>query len=154
MLRQTLASSLEEVLEKMFFFSAAEEPCACGGSPGGKIAARVGFAGDPPGTLTLWVTYEAALSIAADFLAIEACELQEEQVAAVVCELANMVCGSVLSRIESSATFRLSAPCLLRGPEAAHGVRNNAAAHTVEMYKGALTVEMIMDVPACTKTAE
>lgn len=154
MLRQTLASSVEEVLEKMFFFSAAEEPCACGGSPQREIVARVGFAGHPPGALTLRVTYAAARSIAADFLALEACELQEEQVAAVVCELANMVCGSVLSRIESSATFRLSVPCLLRGPEAMHGVQNNAAAHTVEMYNGALTAEIIMDVPACSKTAE
>jgi CheY-specific phosphatase CheX len=147
-------SSVVEVLEKMFFVSAGEGAGACAGSPTQEIAARVPFAGEPPGELTLQVTCAAARSIAADFLALEACELREDQITAVVCELANMICGSVLSRIESTAAFRLGTPRLFTGPEATPDIRGNSATHRVEMYDGALTVAMIMDVPACIKTAQ
>ena len=72
---------------------------------------------------------------------------------AVVCELANMICGSVLSRIESAADIRLGTPCLLTDPEVAPGVQGDAAAHRVELYGGALTVVMIMDSPTRVTTA-
>jgi CheY-specific phosphatase CheX len=153
-LQQTLESSVEEVLEKMFFFSAPEEPGGSEGPREPEIAAQVGFVGVPPGVLKLRVTRNAALSIAADFLAVEARELHEEQVTAVVCELANVICGSVLSRIGSAAAFRLGAPRLVLCPETVRGAPDDAAEHTVEMFGGALTVAMAMDAPACSKTAK
>jgi CheY-specific phosphatase CheX len=152
-LQQTLASSVEDVLEKMFFFSPPEDPDAGSGSPEPEIAARVSFTGEPPGDLTLRVTRDAARSIAADFLAAEIYELQEDQVIGVLCELANMICGSVLSRVESATTFHLSAPCLVPAEEMAQGVMSDAALHRVEMFGGALTVAMTMDKAARVKAA-
>ena len=52
----------------------------------------------------------AANAIAADFLGEDAESLTAQQSTDVTLELANMICGAVLSRIESSATFRLGAP--------------------------------------------
>jgi len=108
-----LAESVHEVLEKMFFVDlmdpgAAEERT-------GDIAAEVIFDGDPPGTFRLDLERAAAKSAAADFLGEDPEELTTEQLNEVVCELANMVCGSVLSRIESSATFRLAKPRITPG---------------------------------------
>ncbi len=152
-LQQTLVSSAEEVLEKMFFFSPPENSGAGCRSTEPEIAACVNFTGDPPGELTLRVARDAARSIAADFLAAEIYELQEDQVTGVLCELANMICGSVLSRIESSTVFHLSAPRLLPGTEIPQGAAYSAAEHRVEMFGGALTVAMTMDRAARVKAA-
>jgi CheY-specific phosphatase CheX len=82
------------------------------------IAARLDFEGTPCGTMFVEVTPPAARSIAADFLAADESELTDRQVEDVVCELANMICGSSLSRLEAESTFRLEAPVILSGGEA------------------------------------
>ncbi len=106
--RQALAASLENVLEKMFFAPSAAEERA---SPAGPTySVRLSFDGDLRGRLTLRIGAAAAHSIAADFLGEEETALTARQVKEVVCELANIVCGSMLSRIEKSGEFRLGAP--------------------------------------------
>ena len=59
------------------------------------------------GDLTGWLVYvctdqATASSVAGDFLGEDETALAERQVEEVVCELANMICGSVLSRVEST----------------------------------------------------
>src|SRR5271165_6215349 len=101
-LRQALAESLDEVLEKMFFVRSLGE--LAGPASGPVTAAHLTFEGDPPGSLTLRMTPAAARSVAADFLGEEEAELSPKQIGEVVCELANMICGSVLSRVERNTT--------------------------------------------------
>jgi CheY-specific phosphatase CheX len=51
--------------------------------------------------------------VGSGFLGKEEEEISDEQTGEVVCELANMFCGSALSRLEAQTTFRLSHPELV-----------------------------------------
>lgn len=156
-LRLALAESLDEVLEKMFFVRSLGEPRDLAGEP--SVTAHLTFEGDPPGWLTLRVAATAARSVAADFLGEEESELSERQIGEVVCELANMICGSVLSRVESNTTFRLATPQLIAsgeegGPAGRQpGIPPTATTHAAEIGSGAITVIFNTDTPACS-TAE
>ncbi len=152
-LQEELTASVQEVLEKMFFVSPPEAPGARFGPEDENLAAQVPFEGDSQGELVLKLSYPAARSIAADFLAVEPQELQEEQVSAVVCELANMICGSVLSRVECAATFHLASPRIVPASHAT-AKTEGAAVYTVEMFGGELTVALTMGTPACIRAAK
>jgi hypothetical protein len=109
-----LAAAAAEVLETMFF-SSVYGPAQPGPyPPAPRVAARVGFEGTPSGVLTLGVSEAAMRGLAGNFLASdEDGPLPLPQVAGVACELANMICGSLLSRVKAERHFRLSSPELL-----------------------------------------
>ncbi len=138
----------------MFFIPPPERPWSGCYSTETAIVARLDFEGDPPGELSLSLTREAARAIASDFLALDAQELGEEEVAGVICELANMICGSVLSHIESCTSFRIGSPHLVRAAGIPPDDTARAAQYVREMSGGVLSVLMTTDVPACIKTAE
>ena len=149
---------MAEVLEKMFFIRAFEEPLEEPESPRRNIAVQLAFDGDPSGSLTLRTTSAAARSIAADFLGEDESELSERQVEEVVSELANMICGAVLSRVESRAVFRLGSPRILPADHPSTALSGDVpdagtapAGATVRLAEiGGLTVTMHMEEPACT----
>lgn len=118
----SLREAVDEVLETMFF-TQTEGPADPDRPPEELIVARVDFEGNPPGTLRLRITRQAACRMAADFLGEEECELAAARITEVVAELANMICGSVLSRVESETPFRLSPPAVAAaiGPVAEPG---------------------------------
>lgn len=141
-LQLVLQQSVGDVLEKMFFIRSLGDADEGRALPEGEVTAHLSFEGEPSGSLTLRVTCEAARSISADFLGSEEEDLNQQQVGEVVCELANMICGSVLSRMESAATFRLAPPELGEG-EREEPVASSAgmsALHSVEIGGGNLTV--------------
>ncbi len=142
-LQFVLQQSVEDVLEKMFFIRSLGDAEEGPGLPEGEVTAHLSFDGEPSGSLTLRVTREAARSISADFLGAEEEDLNEQQVGEVVCELANMICGSVLSRVESAVTFRLAQPELgeeNEREERASPTTGLSALHRVEIGGGNLTV--------------
>jgi CheY-specific phosphatase CheX len=147
-----LRESVGEVLEKMFFVEPLDEPPVAADPPDGEIAVKLSFEGSPSGVLTLSVSPDAARQVAADFLGEEPSDLAAGRIGEVVCELANMICGSVLSRVESSSTFRLAAPSLLmaeewrRRPETA----DCRAVHSVAIGDGILTATLETRDPVCT----
>ncbi|HTS30338.1 MAG TPA: chemotaxis protein CheX [Bryobacteraceae bacterium] len=160
---RTLQECVNEVLEKMFFIDCSGEQ---GGelSPEAGITVRLEFEGDPPGVLFLRVTAEAARDVAGGFLGIDDKDLSEPQIGAVVCELANMICGSVLSRIESSATFRLGAPHIVSsesdsgepGRRVQGAVPDPAAcsaAYAAMVGEGRLVVRLDLEKPAWNASA-
>jgi CheY-specific phosphatase CheX len=111
---QMLSTAAEQVLETMFF-TAVYGP-APEGEPADtpRFAARLGFEGTPSGALTIGISQPAAHTLAGNFLAVEEEEgLTDAQVGGVVCELANMICGALLSRVEGEEHFRLSSPELV-----------------------------------------
>ena len=116
-LNRAVSESVAEVLEKMFFISATEETGPPEEPRGPEIMVRLAFEGEPCGTLVLKIPVAAALPIAADFLAEDEQSLSDGQVSGVICELANMVCGSVLSRVESESAFRLAHPVVVPSEE-------------------------------------
>jgi len=141
-----LAESTAEVLEKMFFVRATEESVPASGDVDGDLNCEVSFSGNPSGRLVLRVGLGAAHSMAADFLGDDEGALSEVRVSQVVCELANMICGSVLSRIESGTTFRLESPRLLSAWEASGP---HTVTHSVVLGGGILTVEFSTERPVC-----
>lgn len=106
---QALFDSAAEVLETMFFTSLSEDAVS---SPLGEdsMSAILSFRGSPSGRFGIRVSPLTARRIAASFLAQEEEELTETQTGEVIGELANMLCGSVLSRLEKDSRFELSHP--------------------------------------------
>ena len=111
---QMMSAAAEEVLETMFFTgiygpAADGEPAA---EP--RYAAHLRFEGAPSGALTIGVSQPAAHNLATNFLAAEEDGgLTDAQVGGVVCELANMICGALLSRVPGEEHFRLANPELV-----------------------------------------
>ena len=150
-LDRVLRESLVDVLEKMFFVSILDEPSDAATPPvPDEIAVRLSFEGKPSGSLMVQLDRSVARSIAADFLGAETGELSDSQVGEVMCELANMICGSVLSRVEGAVTFRLGAPAIVAtGPPPA-----GAVVYSVPLGPAAITVAMITETPICPPAAE
>ena len=115
---EALRASAEEVLETMFFCCLAGDDAKpeSGGAenraPAPLLSSRLSFRGAPSGVFEVGVSVPAARGLAANFLGAEEPEVSGKQVADVVCELANVLCGSVLSRFRTASVFDLSPPDL------------------------------------------
>jgi hypothetical protein len=116
-----LASAVEEVLETMCFATVlassegtgpppAPEDGAPAAAPAITLSAELNFHGGIPGRFRLRLPLNLARGIAAGFLGRDETEVSDTQAREVAGELANMICGSVLSRLEGEATFNLSHP--------------------------------------------
>ena len=138
-MEQALAQSVSDVLEKMFFLEAladTEEPSL---NPAGDLSIRLHFHGDPPGQFRLRLARSAADAIAADFLGEDPDTLSAGQSQEVARELANMICGSLLSRIENRGSFKLSAPEVVEVAALPGTGPGGETAYTVETGNGTLT---------------
>jgi CheY-specific phosphatase CheX len=149
-LERALTECTEEVLEQMFFAQPVEEPVPQDppqSGDSGHLAVDVGFIGDPSGRLLLRISKPAARSIAADFLAEDEAVLSDQQVGEVICELANIICGSVLTRVESQTSFRLGSPRLLfqfSEPE-----MRPVAVRSLDLWNGNITIAMTTESDLC-----
>jgi CheY-specific phosphatase CheX len=106
--QQIFLESAGEVLETMFFTGVAEDNIE--EDAASLICAELTFHGQPSGRFGVRVPPRTGRLIAASFLGLDESEVSERQVADVVCELTNMFCGSVLSRVEAGARFELMHP--------------------------------------------
>ena len=149
-IRAALGSATADVLESMFFLEAlgeATEPPADVET----VTVHLAFDGDPPGCFQMRIARAAADTIAADFLGEDTESLTGRQRDDVTLELANMICGAVLSRLESSATFRLGAPQIVAFDTGRQGAAEDTR-HTVETGSGTLTVAIQMETRTCLAT--
>lgn len=149
-LPETVWAALTEILEKMFFIDTTDvEADGCRMAPDEDcVTAGLTFEGDPPGRLWIRLSNEAARALAADFLGEEPSGLPAQKMEAVVCELANMICGSVLSRVESMTDFRLAAPRIVPDGSAPLAM----VSQTVPLTGGWLTVGLTMESTAWPAT--
>lgn len=102
-----LLPSAAQVLETMFFTeikSAVERPAA---TTRCSLSRTVEFQGPPDGELCLGLKSETAAALASSFLGVSPAEVTENDCAQVADELANMICGSVLSKCAPYSLFRL-----------------------------------------------
>lgn len=116
-LRNLLQNSARQVLETFFFQSVDPEPEDLDPDP--VVWAEVRFQGDPPGFFHLGLSERALAESASSFLGADpAVQPSPEEAAGVLREMANVICGAALSRLESDRTFKLDPPVLLdRLPE-------------------------------------
>lgn len=107
-----------EVLETMFFELPVDGPGISTGPPDHDVAVTAAFSGDLEGELSLACGHWAMRRLAASFLGREDdSTVTGDEIHQVACELANMVCGNALSRIEPHGRFRIATP-ELRAPDA------------------------------------
>lgn len=107
--------AVAEVLETMFF--AAAEPSSNVAYPlaGEWLTVVVDFTGSPSGSTWIWLENETARALACDFLGLEPEDVSDECVRQTACEFGNMICGSIVSRVESNSSFTLASPRLESG---------------------------------------
>ncbi|MFN7994809.1 MAG: chemotaxis protein CheX [Bryobacteraceae bacterium] len=141
-----LTSAVEEILETMCFtpvLSSAEgDPPPDVEASGPKLCAEVQFHGSPSGGFRVGVPKKLAQAVGAAFLGQEETEVSDSQAEEVVCELTNMICGSVLSRLESKTIFKITHPELI--PVTGKiGFDAAAADRWFDLGDGALNVSLI-----------
>jgi hypothetical protein len=104
---QLVNASASEVLETMFFTGVLGDADSL---PADALTTRLNFRGIPSGSFGVSLSRDSSRQIAAGFLAEDEHEISQDRVDEVVCELTNMLCGSILSKIESEGSFELSHP--------------------------------------------
>ncbi len=143
-----VSGAVETVLETMFF-SAPLGP-AEPEDGASVVEARLAFHGNPSGTLDVCLSEASARLLAAGFLGEDEETLSDSQPGEVVCELANMLCGSLVSKLETEESFDLTSPELVpagaamaTGPEAPPVARQS-----FELENGILTVTLHLKAAA------
>jgi CheY-specific phosphatase CheX len=137
--QKVFLESASEVLETMFFTGVAEEETV--EDAASLICAELTFKGNPCGRFGVRMPPATGRLIAASFLGLDESEVADRQVADVVCELTNMFCGSVLSRVEIGARFELMHPEI----DQTHGDWRqlpNAVGYTFGIEEGTVTLWM------------
>jgi len=109
-IERALSDSAAEVLETMFFTTLLEDGEPVADSAGQWISAQLSFHGNPPGHFGIRIPLATGRRLAANFLGLEEQTLTGQQINEVTSELANMLSGSVLSRLEKGSSFVLSQP--------------------------------------------
>lgn len=112
-----------EVLETMFFEEAV--PGACEHAwLAQAVSAHLSFEGSHCGEFLLSASPDTARSIAAGFLGVDLEEMSETQPGEVILELANILCGALMSTLWPESNLSLGTPELVSAehsfPEAMH----------------------------------
>jgi hypothetical protein len=102
---------MQAALETMFFAAPDTVSMDPRRPAGALIAAKLTFQGTPDGWFGLIVSDPLARTLAANFLGCEDdAHLLPASVSDVTLELANIMCGAALSRMESGVNFDLGVP--------------------------------------------
>jgi hypothetical protein len=110
-----------EVLETMFFTEAMPAECEHGWFASA-MTVQVAFDGSHSGEMWLAVGGEAVPALASAFLALDPEEAGEMERSQVMLELANILCGAVLSSLWRESRLQLDAPKLAEWQCAGEGV--------------------------------
>jgi len=104
-------AAVPDVLEKMFFELVAESPGICSLPESEPLdMSRVDFGGSARGSLIVAVPPSLSASLTAAFLALEDQGTSASNIEFVLGELANILCGSALGRLQPDGVLRLSTP--------------------------------------------
>ena len=144
-LENLLDSAAEEVLETMFY-TGIFGPGTEGDGP--YVSAGVSFQGTRNGSLDVAAPESTAMALAASFLGEDPESVPAEQVPTVIGELANVLCGVVLGRVEEGGQFVIAPPQVSR-LDLANLARNVEVRRVFELEEGTLSVGLTID-PATT----
>ena len=133
----TLSRVGAEVLETMFFDEALPAPCEHGWIASA-ASVRLAFEGSHCGVFLLSVAPEVAQSITPAFLGIEPEEVTEGQSSQVLLELANILCGSILSHLWPNSDLNLGGPELIQ----VEGPIEDALHECFQLTEGMLSVSI------------
>jgi CheY-specific phosphatase CheX len=147
--RRLLAESAQQTLETMFFATPDSVSASAARPSGSLIASSLTFQGSPCGSFAAVVSAPLASLLAADFLGMDdSSGLSPGQAEEVVGELSNIICGAVLSELESGSNFNLSTPRLVAvsgsepGPDFQSGFPVSCR---LEMPQGAIVLHLAFE---------
>lgn len=144
-LDQLLAPAVTSVLETMFFSETlgTSDPSESTGD----VQARLAFSGEVSGTFAVRISEASARNMAASFLGEFDETITELQTGEAVCELTNILCGSVLSKLGSQGCFDLGSPQVL--PANAEPLTSTLACQqSFAVENGTMTVSLYMSSAA------
>ena len=133
-LSEALGAEAEQVLETMFFMTVVSqsESAPEAGLP---VCACLEFRGEPSGSFGINLSEPAARVLASNFLGDEPESLSPEQIHEVICELANIVCGAVLTKVHGDNLFELTSP-ELQDPARAAAAATVSISRTLDVGDG------------------
>jgi CheY-specific phosphatase CheX len=137
-LTQALSDSIPEILGTMFFSDVMED-CEDAAAAAEPLAVSLFFQGPLSGDFRLRIDLPAARLLAASFLAEEEDALAPAQMEEAICELANMICGGALTRLQPDALYSLSHPEVVRVGDSLLSDGVVMTHHTVCLDGGRLT---------------
>jgi CheY-specific phosphatase CheX len=138
-----LAPCCEQVLETMFFTGILAVSEDAPAAMPFDISATVAFTGPPDGLLSIALSRDAAAALASSFLGVDLQAVSATECSEVAGELANMICGALLSRATTGRMFRLAGPDLERQWDAA--AHDAAVTAALELPEGNLRVRVCVD---------
>jgi len=142
---EILGSTVDEVLETMFFTEALATDCAHEWRIDA-VSAHVRFDGSHLGEMLITLSSQAADSIAPAFLGLDPSETTPEARGQVILELTNILCGAVLSRLWPESKLSLATPEL-----AGSDVRIEGLHHCFALPEGMLSVSLSVQAkPECS----
>lgn len=130
-----------DALERMFFLVVLAKSCDPA-MPADGVTAQLTFIGEASGVFTLSLSQETAAEATANFLGEDPAAIRGEQINAVVCEMANIVCGSALSRWRDEGLFSLGQPRIVIGDAE---YPRNAEVSAFDMEYGRLTFSLAIE---------
>jgi CheY-specific phosphatase CheX len=134
--------AVREALEQMFFLVVLGRREAAGMPTAEAVAAELAFTGEACGVFRLALSRQTAAEATANFLGEDPDNITGEQINAVVCEMANIICGSALSRWRDEGLFSLNSPAIVQADEE---WLPNAEACPFDMENGTLTFSVAID---------
>jgi len=137
-----ISAALTEAMEAMFF-DAAEPSTECSCADAERISALLQFHDALEGEFVLSAPVETARSLAASFMGLDPAAADRAQAEQIVCELANIICGSALSRLDPATELRLTPPRLTNGPVEGNG----ALQEHYQLLDGCLSVSLKIHKP-------
>ena len=144
-LQSLLAPAVNDVLETMFFsenFGPSEHDSSIP-----DLEVHVAFLGATSGNVGVRISKPSARCLAASFLGVSEDSLSDMQTTQVVCELTNMLCGCVVSKLASQGCFALDSPRLSPSPsEQPKDIPDIEQTFAIE--RGTLTVSLSMSPSA------
>jgi CheY-specific phosphatase CheX len=112
-LQTALDQVTEHLAETMFFTTVVDRKGDLGGEPG--YSASIAFSGTHAGTVRVAMPHSTAAALAANFLGEPDEEGASGRAAALVGELANILCGSLVGRMDPAGQFTIGPPELAVG---------------------------------------
>ena len=103
------------------------------------IHTELRFHGTYSGVFHLDVTEEAGRSLATTFLGADE-DVPAPQMTSVICELTNMICGSMLSTLDGNADIHLDAPEVVES-SAPHGAEALSRAFEIDCGQMAVAIQ-------------
>jgi len=136
-LKEVLLGGAREVFETMVFMALEESGPEDADLSNVTLLGSITFKGDMEGCLGVCCDEACARTIAANMLGMDGDEVSEEDVSDAIGEIANMVMGTVKSRIQDEVgTIEVSIPSVVQGRELkkTHG-------EGTEMVKAKMNIE-------------